>query len=917
MKVIKWFVVGVLALLVIAVVAAATGAFYVQHNDLRGLVAWAAKKEGVPLELGGPVRVQLWPTLTVKVQDVKVGALQGEGTLFAVDAAALQMGWGSGLAPWKNMRVIAVEAKNPTVTLRKDKNGVANWSLPGEPAKAEDKSAPVAEVGGCRIGEECRELPMLVATRLAVGNLNLTYDDAVSGQHAGVKNMDLTANTSGTVAQTTLQGTVNGQAINGTMKVDVHDLQNIPVNAKLDAAGLHVAVDGRVVEQKEFAGLVSAQTDNLKGTVEGLLGKAPPQTPAEAFKLVGDMTIGAERVVLRNFNTTVGSLLNATGKVNVALGDKPSADGQVKVSGANLRALAELGSGQAQPNLPALPFELATNLSGKDAIVLQNMNFSLSSLATVAGDVRVVPPAATGGQPDVDAQLGLKVASVKHLGQAMQLAATLPDEALSARVTVKGSGGAYSVPSLEAQLGDLAKASGNLDITPGDKLKVDGALTVTGADVKAAAKAFGVDAAAVPASPFKVSAKVAGQGTLTLSDLVVDLPQIVQASGKLAVTPGKPTNIDGGITVTRLNGDALGYCKAAAPADATPPVSAASSAPGSADTPWSDAPINLAMLGDYAGDVTVAVSGISCESFPAQNVALHVQNTPSQLDIKDMKVGLPGDGALTANATLEHAGTPKLMLTLQGNDVQLEELVPSLKSKGVSLQLQAKTMLNSVGGSTRALAKNLGGSLEITSDKGRLPYGNLLGNLGNIQNLLKGQAAVASNGSGSVDKLEARYSIKQGVATTEAFDLSTGGGQMKLKGTGTIDIGNWVIDYTLTPTVTVGTDLSVPVVVKGPLGGPSIGADPAYLQRLTSRLASEGVQGLLGVGKDASKGIGAAVGDVLTGKGLSGEGVGGLINGLVGGNKATSGSEAVSDTSSNSKGKVKPKDVLKAFGFGQ
>jgi hypothetical protein len=330
--------------------------------------------------------------------------------------------------------------------------------------------------------------------------------------------------------------------------------------------------------------------------------------------------------------------------------------------------------------------------------------------------------------------------------------------------------------------------------------------------------------------------------------------------------------------------------------------------------------LNLEALRSHAVNVALKVSGISCESFPASALSARLVNTPSQLDVKDVVVSLPEGSSVSAELTLEHAGTPALMLTLNTRGLPVEELVPVLKSKRVALAVDMDASLNSTGASTRALAKNLGGSLLVTSNKGTLPYGNMLGNVANIQRMLSGDAAIANNGNGSVDSLKAQYTIRQGVAHTDAFNLSTDGGQFKLAGTGTIDIGNWVIDYMLTPTLTGGDAISIPVVVKGPLGGPAIGADPAFIQKLTGRLATEGVKSLLGVDKDDAKGIGGAVGEVLSGKGLSGESVGKLIQGFAGKKQQASPTEAVSPTGDSApapSGKVNPVDVLKAFGVGQ
>lgn len=883
MKLFKVALLGVAGLVLLVAAVATAAVIYVQSTDLRGWVSWAAGKGGMKVEADGPVRVKLFPELTVSVQKLSVGALQGSGTLASVDEAGARIAWGGGLTPWKGFVVKEVSAKNPTVNLTRNKDGVANWELPAAAEEKETSTKPAAPSSGGL------NLPMLAATKLSVTNLNMTYNDQTAGQKVEVKDFDVQASTEGSVATTRLQGTVNNQAVSGNLRVDVGNFENIPVNAKLEGAGLALAVQGRVAEQKEFAGQVNAQTGNLRATLAALMGKAPAQAPADAFQLTGDVTAGAERVVLRNFNTSLGSLLKATGDVDVALGSKPSAKGQIKVQGGNLRQLAELGTGAPQPNLPASPFSLSTELAGQDEIVLKKLTFNLGTLATLSGEVKLVP------QPlKLDATLSLNASSLRALAQAFGQAGNYPALPLNARVVVNGRGNTYTVQSFDAALDDLAKAGGTAKITLDKQPEVEGKFTLEGANVQAAAKAFGVAAGAIPASPFKAGASISGKGTLKVDDLSINLPQLLEASGKLAFTPGNPANLTGQVDVSKLDATALGFCAQPAPVNTAAPTAAAPATAAGA-SPWTTSPINLDALRSIAADVKLSVKGLSCASFPATAASVQVVNTPSQLDVKDAKIELTQNGTINLDATLKHAGTPALTLNLNAANVAAEELVPTLKAKGIQLPLGVKAELSSSGASTRVLAGNLAGNLQLTADKGRAPYNSLLGNISNLQSLLKGQAAVPGNGTGLIDGFKAVYALNDGVATTQSFNLSTDNGSLTLGSEGTIDVGNWLINLTLTPNLKAGDDaIAVPVLVKGPLSAPSIGADPAFVSKLTGRLATQGLKGALG--KAGAEGVGGVVGDVLSGKGLTSEGVGNLLNSFGKKNTATSPTQAASPT---------------------
>jgi hypothetical protein len=885
MKIIKILLITVVVCTVAAGAGLVGAVKWAEGHDMKGLVAWAAKKQGLTVAVDGPVRVKLWPKGEVTVGHLAVLNPADQSKVAELDQGRVAWQWGSGLLPWKGLQVTDVYAQNPTLTLTKNRDGIGNWQgLAGTTAAADKQAAATAAPQPPAL-----PLGMLAAAKLQVENLNLTYADAQTGRKIVAKSVNLDVTTDGSVAMTKLGGTVNDSPVKGALQVDVANLENVPVTATVEGAGLKVAVDGRVLRQNTFAGQINAQTANLRQTLGVLLGKAPEQAPASEFRLMGDMDIGTEQLALRNFTTRLGELLQATGDATVKMGDKPSATGKVRVQGNNLRQLAELLGGAAQPSLPTSPFTLTTDLSGKDAIVLNNLRFALGNLLNASGQVQVVPPAA-GGTLKLDADLSLNVPNLQSLTNSMGQTGNFPGQPLTAQLKLKGVDGAYTVQNLTATVADVATLQGNVQIIPGSKLKVEGAFKLDGANLKTAAAAFGIGSANLPTSAFKAGATVSGQGVLTVSDLVIDLPQLLEATGKFDVTPGMPLNINGTLNITRLDATALGYCAAAAAPAAT--AAAGGGAPAAAgQSPWTDDKINLSSLQKVAFDINLKADGIACARFPVKTITAKLVNTPSQLDVQNLTVGLPEGGSAKLVLRLQHAGEPNLMVQLDTSGLPLEDAVPVLKTKGVQLPLDIAAKLNSQGATTRALAGNLGGTVSVNSNRGTLPYTDLLGTVTGLSRALQGTSATtaASNGDGKVDSLSAAYTIRHGVATTDRLNVATGNGSMTLTGSGTIDIGQWLIDYKLTPTVNAGGGLAIPVVVTGALSAPKIGADPEFINKLTTRLATEGVKSLLGVDKDDAKGVGGAIGGILSGKGVNKEDVGNLLNNFLGGKKKTEG----------------------------
>jgi uncharacterized protein involved in outer membrane biogenesis len=889
-KVLGFTVAGVLG---VAAVAGAAAVWYLQSADLRPLVMHVAKSKNLPIELAGPVRARILSGPELQLAGLKVASLQGEGTLASVDRAKVRLAWGGGLFFWHNMQLKEVIAENPTLNLVRSKNGVANWQMPqsAEAAPAEIKTT----TGATPMESLNTALGMLASARMDVTNLNLTYNDAMTGRMVKVQNMNVAAAVEGSKATTTLSGTINASPLAGDVTVDVANVRDIPMSMNLKAAGLTAAVGGRLTNQNHFAGKVDVQTANLKQTLVTLLGKAPEQAPAAEFRLVGDASGGAEGVALHNFMTRMGDLLQAHGDLTAKLGDKPSANGTFHAEGSNLRSLAELVQGAAQPKVPALPFALDAELSGQNTLTLKSGKFMLGTVLTATATADVTP-GATAMIPTVNAKVGLSIPSMQALGKALNPAQTLPAKPLDVELALQGKDGAYRVTEATATLDDLLKAQGavQFSFTKAGLQNVSGNINVSGNNVKETASGFGVVAAGVPESPFKASASFAGKDTIDLNDVVIDLPQLVEATAKLSVSPGKPLSISGAVNVTRLNATALGYCKVEQTAQAAPTVENAP-ATSAADAPWSDDPINLSALQSVAVNLNLDVRGISCAKAPVQTVKGHIVNTPSQLDVKDFALTTAGGGSASLTMKLEHAGTPNMTMQMTAANFPVEEFVPTLKAKGMRLPLDMRAMLDSQGASTRVLAQNLGGTVTMNSTKGQLPYTDMLGNVMNLQKLIAG-GTLPTNGNGAVDSLKGAFTLKNGVMSTDVMEVVTGGNALTLTGTGTVDIAGWAINYTLTPTLHVSSDLAIPVLIKGPLTKPSIGADPAFVSKISSRLATQAVGKALGLDKAGAQGVGSVVGDLLGGKGVSATSVGNMLDNFTKkGSSGTSGTHPKTD----------------------
>jgi uncharacterized protein involved in outer membrane biogenesis len=876
-----WGGLGLIGVLLVTFGGMGAAVWWVQNNDVRGLAAWGAARAGVPLVFDGPVTVQVWPQPMVQVRQVRLPGADGGPDVFRLAAGEVQATWGDGLLFWRGIALRNVSLTAPVLNVQVDAQGVGNWP---HAMRAEAEAAAAA-------GTSPKATPMDVGGMLArisgavlnVADLTVDYVNAQNGQTLKIREGTLQADTTGTTANTQLKALVNGAAVNGTLRADVADLEDVPLQLDFVGLGLTVKADGRVVRQQQFSGQVAARTDNVKATLTQLLGKAPAAAPAEAFRLSGDVAAGPERVAVRGFTASLGSLLQARGDAEVQLGDQPSATGDVAASGSNLRQLLALLSGTPQEGVPAVAFAAQAKLAGQDVIDVRDLRVTLADVLSLQGKATVKPQA--GGAPEVAGTVQLQADNVSRLAKVMGLQGTFPAEPLRGQVQFAGKD-RWNVPGMTLTLGEgdsvLATLQAEGTFVPGPQPELNGKMALSGPQVVRLARGFGLATAGLPSSPFEVRATLQGQNAWELTDLVAQLPGLLEATGGLTWVPGTVPMLRGDLQVGLLNATAFGWCSAAAP---TTPVAGgggkALPKAGAGASPWSDAPIDVRALRTLGVDVRLNVAKVVCGNVPVETARLKVLNTPSRLSVDDLNLGFAQGGTLTGSMQLDHATTPKLELALNGNQLALERFVPVLQTKGVQLPLDLKLELVTQGNSTQQLANGLAGKVMLTGDRGQIPYGQMLGNVAALERALRGVAQPAGNGNGQVDSVRIVLVLREGVASTDTFDVSTNNGLMTLKGTGTVDVGAWAIDYVLTPNVAVDSGLAVPVKVTGSLSAPQIGADPAFVQKLTSRLATEGVKSLLGLDKTEAKGVGAAVGEVLQGN-LTGEGVQNLLGGFLG-----------------------------------
>ncbi len=859
MRLVKGLGYTVIGLLALTVVVGGGLIVYLQHADLGPLAIKLAKQYGhVDVAAQGPVSVKLFPNPEIHAGKLTVVGPQGGKPLFEADKTDIVMRWGSVPMLWKGMVLENVSLQNPTIYLYKPKKGAANWEMPG----SEAEGAKVAAKSSGRDGSF-----KMALGQANISNLNATYIDETTGRNVNVRGLNVQTDAHD-LAHTTLamKGTINNQPLESKVEVDATNLDKAPIKVALTLANLRLNAQGEIDNRQSYRGDINVQSPDVRATYVAALGTAPAGVPSAPLSLTGHVALGGDEIDLSAFALKMGDLLNAGGELAVKTGDKPSAKGTLQVQGNNLRALAALGTGTSNPSIPASPFSLQTTLAGDNVIKLTNISAQLTNIASLGGNVIVTPR--PGKTPKMEGQVNVRAASARALGQAFGVSHELPAQPLAMGTSFKG-GDDWNIPDLSLSLGNLLSANVKATVTLGGPVPlVNGSLDVSGNDMKAAASGFGVASTQLPSSRFTVKADIAGDKTIELRNLSVNLPNLVEATGMAQMTPpsgNAPGDVKANLNVKRLDLTALGPCAPTAASAATKAAAAQGGGAAGTGSPFNSTPIDLGALKKWTFTFDVDVANLSCARWPITTFKGNMVNTAGKLSLNNMSAALAGGNALV-NGSLTHTGTPELSLVVTVKNVPVEKFVPTLQQKGVVLPVNVDANITSTGASSQALASALKGTLAVNATSGKIPYTNLLGGMSNIERLLNGNAP-ASNGEGKIQKFVASYDIAGGNAKTKEFNLVTDGA-FSAVGTGDINIGAWSIDYTLTPQVAASNQIAVPVLIKGSLSAPSIGPDPAFINKLSGRLVKEGLK-VLNVGGEKAGNIGTAVGGVLSGQGVN------------------------------------------------
>lgn len=582
-----------------------------------------------------------------------------------------------------------------------------------------------------------------------------------------------------------------------------------------------------------------------------------------------------------------GGQLNASYQGGAIYNGTVKLDGDFRANSPSLPALlSQLAIAIPQASLLG-DLDVKGHIKGPaDTPKLSNFEFATKSAAMAArysGNIDLNQKA-----PGLDGQFNLSVTDSKAwLGD---MAKPLPYLAalgtIEAKGHVKGTPDAIALKALDAKAEDgLVNFSfkGDAKTTKAKSYDYIGDLTLDIPSLRNLASLGGVkltpsSSAGAIYEALKISGKASGTNTKAKFENANIAFDDLKAAGQFTVNLMKKPKIDGKVSMPGL--DLRPYMAAMAAQN-----------PKGKIQPWSEQPINFAVLRLFDGKLDIDTKNIITDRMEMGATTIASRLKDGVLTSKIPNVSLYGG-----------KGRLDLVINAQGN-------VPQIAMDFTLDQLDGKSFLGAAAGFTR-LTGNTGSTMKIRA-KGRsqaeimrsldgqgnfqLSEGVLTGIdlakfIGGLDTAFKTRAlpqGIGENYTTPFNRIRGLFDIENGVVKISTFNLSAS--NVMAEGGGALDLGKQYIDFSLRPRLKAGKGLAafgIPIRLQGGFGGVKAGLDTELMSKIIAARAKQ----------ELTNQLNTKLGDKLGGD------VGGLVEGLLGPQGQNGGQPATNPAQGGTKG---------------
>ncbi len=745
-KAIKWILIGLAGIIVVAVAGIYLVLTGYDFNSLKPRVASAVKEAtGRTLNIGGDIELSpgMTPSLTVSDVSFENASWGSRPNLANIKRIEVQV----ALLPLleKNIEIKKFILVEPNILVETDKSGKLNvvFDKPAAPAEETKPQKPT--------GEAPMKLPSLSMEEFVVENGTFVYKDAVSEQTQTVRITKLEARSKGFDSPVTLlldavynetRIIAGGQLGAPSAATDPEKDWNFDLT--VSALGVESAIKGKVKDLMTPSGIEVALSANIESFAELnpfvrplLKMDLPPVAPVRFSANVADT--GKMAFAVSDLSLKFGRE-DIQGQIEGKIGDvlkQQGIDLDVSLKVADLKPLEPYLKPFLEAGPPPIaPVSFAASVKGdlNTAIAVDNLDLSLGQDGVKA---RV-----TGSVKDAMAQKGIDLEVVADISDFEKLSAYLGRE-LPPLAPVSLKTGVEDAGKMAFRLKDLE-------------------LTFAGNDVSGDATA--------DLSETTPSIKA------NLASRRMDVNSILKGMEKKSTETAKPSKPEKDVAVDGAKAKKTGKV-------------------------FPDEPLPLDLLKTVNADIGYKAQDLYLPKLAMHNVTVGVRLQNGNLAVSPLKANLGGgslDGSVSLNPRPNNAADAKIKIATTSFDVgaMLKELqITDLMSGRVNVDLDVST----AGGSVAALMGGLGGYSKIVMENGAI-HNKYVGLIG--ANLDKAVAQILMPGHDKKDFTAIncfvnRFDFTNGVADTTVLFMDSE--YMSVVGEGKIDLGKETLDMAVLP----------------------------------------------------------------------------------------------------------------------
>ncbi len=663
--------------------------------------------------------------------------------------------------------------------------------------------------------------------------------------------------------------------IPSTSKLDTFLNQNNPYGALTETASLkgNLSFDGANVIGKDTQLVLNSDIISTNFTGDFTAGVSPSAHGdlkiniadvsglQNALAMAIPQLAAFDTVNLETSLSTDGKVTNAKNLTINIKGDNITAnytgaatfDNALSLSGrfaANSPSITALLPKLGITNVPGAQImgdlSLSSHVKGVvDALAFDDLNFKTNGKYFAASYVGNI---STGKTTRLDGKFDVSAPSMQSLAKIGGLPLPYSDAlgALKASGLVSGSAGALNITGLKAALTD-GQLNLNIDgnLTTGKAMGYRGLVNLQIPSVRKLAEITG---AKLPpntdAGNVYGPLNITGQADASPSQIKFTNAKIgfdaLQASGNFSASlAGKP-KLTGVLDMPGL--------------DIRPYQASIYANRPKGVQPWSQAPLNLAVLNLFDGNFTLTTPNIITTSVEMGQSTIKTTVRNGRLKTNIPNVSLYG-GQGKWDMMLDAAGTvPQVALDFTFNNVDGKGLLGAVAGFTKLTGNTGTTMrIKGAGRSQAEIMRSLSGSGNFELAEGvvsGIDLEQFISNLGSLNSLLQTRSLPAGIGPSYTTpfkNLKGLFRIKNGVVTIGDFALTANA--LLAEGAGTLDIGRQKVDFSLRPRLKDGkgqfkglAGFGIPIKLSGDFGSINAGLDTDLVSKIVAARAKAEVQ---------------------------------------------------------------------------